>query len=623
MTKPLWDDDYLRSFSKALLTTGYENQFWTIDKDNEVEEFNDAHFRRLLRKFFPALGVWNLTLGEGTNGLPVRHLVFLREGKCQEIDADTLRVIFDIVLDFLGKLGDDIKSKMIRTGNKSSNPIFNKSTLNSHIPNLYGKSVFRDTATSAFRFFQNGWVEITADGVSSLRPYKDIPEEYVVWNSSVSSRQYTASESKSDMAEKLRRITADKIHPVTGETLYSKNDITRVWQQWKQKVDEWDGGDTDTHFKDYVENLSRMDDGEVDETTLERLQLAIGYLCHRHHVLSKQRAVVLVDKFYAGRSRNVSDGGTGKSILAKCLGGGLMNRTEVNGKKFEKGRHDLFPFGNVPLSCELVHIDDVTSKFDFEKFFNHITGDFEIRKMGRVDVIPAKSAPKMVICSNHPIPGEGNSYARRQFVIEVGNYYKVKDEEYGETPYELHGYKHLGTDEWNEGDWSEFYKYVFGCISLYLRKGGLPRGGESAEYKRQKLTASIGSEEVLDYLIAKLEEYADHGQEVFAEVFYKELRSAFPSETDDFSNTILWNWLGEVGKAVKKYPNKHKNGSLDKQRLTDERLARWNAEGMSDWKDKNGKVPQHGDRIQVFKVSSMKNPASMVSTPDFSNGGEE
>ena len=39
-------------------------------------------------------------------------------------------------------------------------------------------------------------------------------------------------------------------------------------------------------------------------------------------------------------------------------------------------------------------------------------------------------------------------------------------------------------------------------------------------------------------------------------------------------------------------------------------------------KDKNGKVPQHGDRVQVFKVSSMKNPASMVSKPDFSKGEE-
>ena len=204
--------------------------------------------------------------------------------------------------------------------------------------------------------------------------------------------------------------------------------------------------------------------------------------------------------------------------------------------------------------------------------------------------------------------------------MEIGNHYRLQDENYDLTPYELHGYKHIASDEWNDADWSEYYRFVFDCISLYLSKGGLTKGGESEFYQRASLLNSIGSEEILDYLIIKLDEYAEHGQEVFAEVFYKEIRSAFPLETADLSNTVLW--IGEVGKAVKKYPNKHKNGSLDKQRLTDDRLARWNAEGMTDWKDKNGKVPQHGDRVQVFKVSSMKNPASMVSTPDFSNAEE-
>jgi len=624
MTRPLWDDDYLRSFSKELLTTGYENQFWTFDEDDCVEEFNDAHFRTMLRKFFPALGIWNITLGTDGNGKTIRHLVFLRDGKCQEIDADTLRIVFDIVMDYLGQLGDDIKTKMIRTGNKSSNPIFSKATLNSHIPNLYGKKPFQDTSTSAFRFFQNGWIEITSQGVSGLRPYKDIPDEFIVWNSSISHRDLDILPSKTDMEEKLRRITADKIHPVTGETIYSSNQVADLWKEWKQKVEEFLAEAPDTHFKDYVENLSRMEDGQVNETTLERLQLAIGYLCHRHHILSKQRAVVLVDKFSAGRSRNVSDGGTGKSILPKCLGEGLMNRNEVNGKKFSKGSNDLFPFGNVSLSCELVHIDDVTSKFDFEKFFNHITGDFEIRKRGCVQVIPAKSAPKMVICSNHPIQGEGNSYERRQFVVEVENYYKIMDEgsDGDMTPYEIHGYKHLGTDEWDKTDWSEFYKYVFECISIYLKKGGLPKGGKSGEYKRQQLIEAIGSEEILDYLIAKLDVYAEHGKEVFAEVFYKELRDAFPLDTADHSNTILWNWFVRVGKFVKKYPNKHHQYKLEQQRFSQERLDRWIAEGMKGHKNQNGKEYGLRDVIYVFKVSSMKNPASMVSTPDFSKGEE-
>ena len=37
-----------------------------------------------------------------------------------------------------------------------------------------------------------------------------------------------------------------------------------------------------------------------------------------------------------------------------------MNRTEVNGKKFEKGKHDCFPL-EMSTTTELVHIDDATS----------------------------------------------------------------------------------------------------------------------------------------------------------------------------------------------------------------------------------------------------------------------
>lgn len=113
-------------------------------------------------------------------------------------------------------------------------------------------------------------------------------------------------------------------------------------------------------------------------------------------------------------------------------------------------------------------------------------------------------------------------------------------------------------------------------------------------------------------------EDAQHGNEVFAEVFYKEFRDAFPDESDGVTNTTLWNWMGEVGKAIKCYPNKHKNGCLDKQRLSPERWARWIAEGMGSWTDKNGKVREEGERVQVFKVSSMKAPETMFEAPDFS-----
>lgn len=617
MSKILWDEKYLRHFAAGLLTTNIQNQFWDVetspDGSETVCDMKAHNYRKMLMKFFPSLGVWNLVMGSGQDGLPTTTLVFVRGSRVQEIDGATLKTIAYKIFSYLGSLGDEIRANLYN-GNTSN--IFNKEALRT-IPDLEGKAPFADNALSAYRFFRNGWLEITRNGVSPLRSYEDIPEDFIVWNSSVISRDYVQSDSRQVLESQLKGLMSDAIHPLTGETIHSKNERVALCQEWKQKVDECEDKSVDTHYKDFVTNLARTDEGEVDDDALERLKLAIGYLCHRYHISSKRRWVTLVDKFWDGAPQGSSNGGNGKSLLINSLGA-VMNLTNLDGKSFKKGRSDTAAFAPVTPATEIVHFDDASDKFDSERLFPLTTGDFHIRRLYKNPFsIPAKSAPKIAITSNHPIPGNGNSYKRREFIVEVGNYYRLQDENYELTPYEIHGHKHIATDEWNAADWTEYYRFVFECISLYLAKGGLPKGGESEFYVRAKLLACIGSEEVLDFLISKLEEYAEHGSEVFAEVFYKEVRAAFPTETEDITNIVLWNWLSEVGKAIKKYPNKHKNGSLDKQRLTDERLARWGAEGMSSWADKNGKVPGHGDRVQVFKVSALTNPASLSVPPAF------
>ena len=627
MSKLLWDENYLRSFTTQLLTTNISNQFWDVETTPEGEEkvcdFKAPHFRKMLMKFFPSLGVWNLVMGNGDNGLPTTTLVFIRGNRVQEIDVDTLRTITYKIFSFMGNLGDELRANLYNT---KTNPIFNKEALRT-IPDLEDKEPFADNALSAYRFFKNGWVEISRNGVSPLRSYEEVPENFIIWNTSVIARDYQVTENKDVLEAQLQRLSADAIHPETGVVITSHNERADLFLKWKEKIADLDGEAPETHYKDFVTNLAKDDEGEVDETSLERLKLAIGYLCHRFHISSKRKWIALVDKFWDGAPMGASNGGGGKSLLINSLGA-AMTLTNLDGKAFTKGRSDGAAFVPVTPATEIVHFDDAADNFDTERLFPLTTGDFHIRRLYKNPFsIPAKSAPKIAITSNHPLKGNGNSFRRREFIVEVGNYYRIQDENYEMTPYEIHGYKHFPISSadtdcgWTNTDWNEYYRFVFDCISLYLSKGGLPRGGESEFYQRAKLLASIGSEEILDYLIAKLDEYAEHGQEVFAEVFYKEIRCAFPLETADHSNTILWNWMGEVGKAVKKYPNKHKNGSLDKQRLTPERFDRWNAEGLTDWKDKNGKKKELGERVQVFKVSSMKNPASMVSTPDF--GKEE
>ena len=167
MAKILWDDNYLRSFVKELMKPANPIQFWEFDENDEVMEYKDSHFRKLVSSFLPALGVWNLNMGDTEDGNACRYLIFLRDSRSQIINPEALRTILNKVWMFMGSLGDDVKEKFVRTGSKG-NPLFTKNFL-LNVPELYEKKPLTDTSTSAYRFFQNGWLEITKKGVSHDR----------------------------------------------------------------------------------------------------------------------------------------------------------------------------------------------------------------------------------------------------------------------------------------------------------------------------------------------------------------------------------------------------------------------------------------------------------------------
>ena len=215
-----------------------------------------------------------------------------------------------------------------------------------------------------------------------------------------------------------------------------------------------------------------------------------------------------------------------------------------------------------------------------------------------------------------------------KFIVEVGNYYRVQSEEYGRTPYEEHGHKNFpdcheeAGNSWNEEDWNEYFRYVFKCIALYLSKG-LPIGGESDYYLRAKLVKEIGSEEILQYLIDKLESY-EVGKEYFNDALYKELHEEFPNDLENISGNKIWNWVKSVGKFIKVYPNKSVGGKVVQQRLDKERWQDWVDAGMEHHKDRNGKSKVEGERTYVFKISRPTSPESMfATTPNFSNSSPE
>ena len=585
MTKMLWNDDYLKDFAQRTISPASLIQFWELDDDDEVV-FKAKNKRKFLTKFLPELGVRNLVMGNDAQDLPTSVLVFVRGNRCQEISPADLETITKKLFSFMGELGDELVGHIF-----TSNSLFTKTTLRT-IADLYDRKPFVDTRDTAYRFFKNGWVEITKDGVSPLKAYGTIPEGYIVWNSTIIPRDYHDAEDVV-VVEPPKRTGA------------KKNNLLANYEKLQPKKPS----QRDTHYKDFITNLSRDNNDAIDEEALNRIKLAIGYLCHRYNISSNRKWVTVVDKFVRGMAKGSSNGGTGKSVLLKSLKA-VMNYCELPGKEFSKSSNDKMAFSKVNSSTELIHFEDAISKtFNTQRLFTQTTGEFHIRR-NRSDwvSIPCESAPKMAISSNHPLAGEGSSYTRREFVCEIGSFYRLKLEREGILPPQLHGGKHICDDaEWDKNDWVEFYRFIFECVSLYLsQEDGLPVSLGSNEYQRAKLIELVDSEELFDYFVDKLNGYADANEEVFVEQFYQEVREAFPYETRRINNQILWEWLVAVGKFVNVFPNPELHYTLDKQRLNKERWGRWVAAGMKYWKNKNGKCPELNDRVQVFEVERTK-----------------
>ena len=137
---------------------------------------------------------------------------------------------------FMGSLGDELKSKMIRTG--KSNPIYKDDFLE-NIPEMYDKRPFVDTALTAYRFFENGYVEITKNGVSPIRSYGEIPDEFFVWNSNVIPRKYTPVLTKQVLEAQLTNLTSNAIHPHTGDVVTNPIPVYPSSRSYRGRLLSW------------------------------------------------------------------------------------------------------------------------------------------------------------------------------------------------------------------------------------------------------------------------------------------------------------------------------------------------------------------------------------------------
>lgn len=265
-----------------------------------------------------------------------------------------------------------------------------------------------DQAGTAFMFFLNGVVEVTASQIQ-IKPYSDF--DRYVWETSVIQHEFSPVEDSAP-------------------------------------------GD----FKRFMIDLSAHADTERARLRLLSLQSAVGYLLHRYKNPSTTKAIILMDSYVNGQP----NGGSGKTLLISAIGK-IRRMATIDGKMYDQ--REWFAFSSVGIDCEVLLFDDVDADFDFEKIFPLMTTGMQIRRKYRDHIyLPFERSPKVAVTTNYAILGDSSSHRRRKFEFEVTATYSA---DY--SPRDKFDRNFF--TEWPEVEWNLFFNTMTGCLQVFLNEG--------------------------------------------------------------------------------------------------------------------------------------------------------
>jgi len=274
----------------------------------------------------------------------------------------------------------------------------------------------RDSEKSAFFYYQNCFVEVNDNGITS-KPYESL--DGVIWARQVIQREF-------------HRLSPAEVD---------------------QGV-----------FTQFQKNICRNRDEEFDDNCdhgerLKSLQCAIGYCLHRYRTSTRIAAVIFNDERISDEPRGRSGKGLTCAAISK-----IRTMVLIDGKQFDPDyQHN---FQNVKRDTNLVLFDDLAKRFDLERLFALLSNGLNINIKGQsIPIeIPFADSPKFILTTNYVVGGDSDSHIGRKWELTASPYYDVSFTP--EMEFRMRLFEDFGVDEWQKFD-----NYMMLCAKKYLQFG--------------------------------------------------------------------------------------------------------------------------------------------------------
>ncbi len=316
---------------------------------------------------------------------------------------------------------------------------------------------------------------------------KDFVLDYLINLDNIAIYNYFALQLKFFKEDFLSIISSIDIHFVEDTKdesyLYFRNCAVKVTKNRVEKIDYIDLGGyvysdqiinrdfniskvKDCDFSKFISNISGGETMRVNS-----VESTIGYLIHSYKDDKYSPAVILNDEVISDNP----EGGTGKGLFVNAISK-IRKTVTIEGKSFSFEKN--FPYQTVQNDTQILSFDDVIKNFDFERLFSVVTEGITLEKKNKDAIkLSFKESPKIIITTNYPLKGSGNSHERRRWEIEFKQYYNMRFTPFNE-------FKRSLFTEWDAAEWSRFDNYMISNLQKYLTSGFITSEFKNLEVRR-------------------------------------------------------------------------------------------------------------------------------------------